>query len=139
MARMFAPSKILRPQKLFWWSARSTICPSAEALTVMTRGPGHQEVESDLSLGDLPAYADDPRAGVLKRQSQSPRPSQSPDTLDGRMDTGGLTESLPRWATLRRNPFRVVSAAILVAIILAGGAWWWSYAIRYESTDDAFI
>ena len=105
----------------------------------MTRGQGHQEVESDLSPGDLPAYADDPRADVLKRRSQSPRPSQSPDTLDARMDTGGLTESLPRWATLRRNPFRVVSAAIVVAIILAGGAWWWSYALRYESTDDAFI
>ena len=105
----------------------------------MTRGPGHQEVESDLSPGDLPAYADDPRADVLKRRSQSPRPSQSPDTLHARMDTGGLTESLPRWATLRRNPFRVVSAAIVVAIILAGGAWWWSYAQRYESTDDAFI
>jgi hypothetical protein len=37
------------------------------------------------------------------------------------MDTGGLTESLPRWATVRRYPFRVVSAAIVVAIILAGG------------------
>src|ERR1700722_20457624 len=128
MARMFAPSKILRPQKLFWWSARSTIRPSAEALIVMTRGPGHQEVESDLSPGDLPAYADDPRADVLKRPSQPPRPSQSPDTLDARMDTGGLTESLPRWAMLRRNPFRAVSAAIVVAIILAGGGWGWSFA-----------
>ena len=106
----------------------------------MTRGQGHQEVESNLSPGDLPPpFADDPRADVLKRPSQSPRPSQSRDTLDARMDAGGITESLPRWATLRRNPFRVVSAAILVAIILAGGARWWSYALRYESTDDAFI
>jgi membrane fusion protein, multidrug efflux system len=24
-------------------------------------------------------------------------------------------------------------------IILVGGGWWWSYALQYESTDDAFI
>jgi hypothetical protein len=41
-----------------------------------------------------------------------------------------LWDSLPRWPTLRRNPFRIVSAAIVVATILAGGAWWWSYVLR---------
>jgi membrane fusion protein (multidrug efflux system) len=34
---------------------------------------------------------------------------------------------------------RVAAAAIVVAIVAAGGAWWWSYALHYQSTDDAFI
>ena len=94
----------------------------------MSRGQGYQEVEGELSLGDLPAHLgkDDSRADVLER---APR---SPDTFDARVDKGAVTRWVPRWETLRRHPFRVAAAMIVVAIVLAGGAWWWSYALSYE-------
>jgi membrane fusion protein (multidrug efflux system) len=101
----------------------------------MTRGPGHQEIESKPAPAELPRYAgrDDPRADALER------PPRSRDTLDARPDDGGLIRWLPRWEMLRRNPLRVAAGLIVLAVVLAGGAWWWSYTLRFESTDDAFI
>ena len=101
----------------------------------MTRGPGYPEVQGKPPSDELRAYGatDDRRADVLDRRPQSP------DTFDARRDDGGLSGLLPRWDTLRRNPIRVASALIVIAFVLAAGAWWWSYALGYESTDDAFI
>jgi membrane fusion protein (multidrug efflux system) len=59
--------------------------------------------------------------------------------LHARTEKGGLTRQPSRWEALGRNLFRVAAAAIVVAIVVAAVAWWWSYALQYESTDDAFI
>jgi membrane fusion protein, multidrug efflux system len=99
----------------------------------MNCGPGQQEAESELSPGETRTYAGNGDVRVVDR------PRHSPEMSDARPDRGGLIRQLPRWETLRRNPWRVAAAAIVVAIFSAGGAWWWLYAIQYESTDDAFI
>jgi membrane fusion protein (multidrug efflux system) len=106
-----------------------------EVAIFMNRNPGHQEAGSGSSSGELPTYAgnDDTRVDMLER------PRHSPETLDARPDQGGLARQLPGLESFRRNPLRVAAAAIVVAIVAAGGAWWWSYALHYQSTDDAFI
>jgi membrane fusion protein (multidrug efflux system) len=101
----------------------------------MTRNPEHREPESELSPGKVRAHAG---KGDTRMDVWEP-PHYSPETLDVRRDEVGFARPLLRWETLRRNPLRVAAAAIVVAVILAGGAWWWSYALQYESTDDAFI
>jgi membrane fusion protein (multidrug efflux system) len=100
----------------------------------MTRGPGHQEADRS-PPGELRAYAEtrDASGDVMER------PHHSPDALDARRDRGGLTEQLPRWETLRKHPLRITAVVIAVGLVVAGAAWWWSYAVQYESTDDAFI
>jgi membrane fusion protein (multidrug efflux system) len=90
----------------------------------MTPGPGDQEAQGKVPRGELRAY---------------PARDDRRDTLDAQREDGGLLRWLPRREKLRRNPIRVVSALIVIAVILAAGAWWWSYTLRYESTDDAFI
>jgi membrane fusion protein, multidrug efflux system len=101
----------------------------------MTGIPRRQEVESELSTGELRTYVrnGDTKSDLLER------PHQSPDALEARPDRGGLTRQLPRWEAFRRNPFRIAALAIAVALVVAIGAWWWAYALQYESTDDAFI
>lgn len=41
---------------------------------------------------------------------------------------------------LKRHPFLILLAVVLVALACAGGYWYWlTYSQPYESTDDAFI
>src|ERR1700730_14227525 len=97
----------------------------------MTRIPRYQDAADELSPGEV--GNSDPSVDLLER------PHRSTEALDARPDRGGLRRQLPPWQTLRRNPYGVAAIAIAAAIIVAAGAGWWSYALQYESTEDAFI
>jgi membrane fusion protein (multidrug efflux system) len=99
----------------------------------MDRNPSHQEAGSGLSPGELRTYPRNDDTDVVERSRHSP------ETLDARPDRGRPTRQLPRWETLRRNPWLVAAIVVLVVIVAAAGAWWWSYTLAFQWTDDAFI
>jgi membrane fusion protein (multidrug efflux system) len=99
----------------------------------MNRNPDHQEAGSGLSPGELRPFPGNDDTGVVEHSRHSP------ETLEARPDQGGLARQLPLWETLRRNRLLVAAIVIVVAILAAGGAGWWSYALTFESTDDAFV
>src|SRR5712671_410597 len=103
-----------------------------EVAIFMNRNPNHQ-AGSGLSPGELRPFPGNDDTGVVEHSRHSP------ETLEARPDQGGLARQLPLWETLRRNRLLVAAIVIVVAILAAGGAGWWSYALSFESTDDAFI
>jgi membrane fusion protein (multidrug efflux system) len=98
------------------------------------RGAGHQDADSELSVGQSRTYARTGDAG-----GDATERHHSPDSLDAGSDKRGLPRQAFYWETLRRHPFRVAAAAVFAVLVLAAAIWWWSYTLQYESTDDAFI
>ena len=101
----------------------------------MANIPRHQDAKSELSRSELqvPAGNRDATVDLLEQ------PHHPPEAFEARPARGGLTQQLPRWEKLRRNPLRIAVVAIAVVVMSALGVWWWSYALQYEWTDDAFI